>query len=254
MDPTENDVEKNTSGSWRGKIWNRVLTGFLLIMPLAITILIASFIYKLLTGWAAAMLQWKIFKDFADVPGFEFLIRLLALFMMVTLLYLIGWGAKFAIGKRMLVMMERLALKTPMINVVYSTVRHIIDAFSKKKTGMFRKVVLFEYPRKGIYAIGFLTNDNEDEWEISDKTGEDLVSVFLPTTPNPTSGFLLFIPRRECAFLDMGIAEGMRLVISGGAISPGETMTIAPPETASGLVAAQTTTDTQNARKNGEDL
>jgi uncharacterized membrane protein len=230
MDPTENDVEKNTSGSWRGKIWNRVLTGFLLIMPLAITIWIAAVFYAMLTGWAAAMLKWPVFKELAGIPGLEFLIRLLALFLMLALLYLIGWGAKFAIGKRILVVMERAALKIPMINVVYSTIRHIVDAFSKKKTGMFRKVVLFEYPRKGVYAIGFLTNENEEEWEVSRKTGEDLISVFLPTTPNPTSGYLLFIPRRDCVFLDMGIAEGMRLVISGGAISPAEKMTLPIPE------------------------
>jgi len=232
-----NETDKTTlegapvkQGTWRGKAWNRVLTGFLLIMPLAITIWIAAVFYAMLTGWAAAMLKWPIFKELAKIPGFEFIIRLLALFLMFALLYLIGWGAKFAIGKRILVVMERAALKIPMINVVYSTIRHIIDAFSKKKTGMFRKVVLFEYPRKGIYAIGFLTNENEEKWEVSQKTGENLISVFLPTTPNPTSGFLLFIPRKDCVFLDMGIAEGMRLVISGGAISPAEKMTLQIPE------------------------
>jgi uncharacterized membrane protein len=79
--------------------------------------------------------------------------------------------------------------------------------------------VLFEYPRKGLWVIGFLTNENKKAFEINDKTDEELISVFLPTTPNPTSGFLLFVPRRDCKFLKMSVAEGMRLVISGGAVS-----------------------------------
>ena len=81
---------------------------------------------------------------------------------------------------------------------------------------MFRKVVLIEYPRKGIYTIGFLTNENKEDWELSEKTGKDLISLFIPTTPNPTSGFLLFVPRKDCTFLDMKVSEGMKLVISGG--------------------------------------
>ena len=204
------------------------MTGFLLVMPIAITLGIAAFLYGLLTDWAGVILQWKLFEPLRDIPGFETLIRLVSLLLMLCVLYLIGWVAKFAIGKRAIVVSERWILKIPMLNVVYSTVRHIIDAFSTRKKGMFREVVLFEYPRKGIYAIGFLTNDNEEDWELAEKTGKDLLSVFLPTTPNPTSGFLLFIPREDCEILDMGVAEAMRLVISGGTISPNQSLTMNP--------------------------
>ncbi len=223
------DPIRKSSGM--GRVWNRVIAGFILVMPIAITLGIATFLYRLLTDWAGVVLQWHVFKH-KDIPGLETLIRLVSLVLLVCVLYLIGWGARFAIGKRAIVAAERWMLKIPMLNVVYSTIRHIIDAFTTRKKGMFREVVLFEYPRKGIYSIGFLTNDNEENWELSEKTGTHLLSVFLPTTPNPTSGFLLFIPKEDCVILDMGVAEAMRLVISGGTISPNQSLTMKPPETA----------------------
>jgi uncharacterized membrane protein len=84
---------------------------------------------------------------------------------------------------------------------------------------MFRQVILFEYPRKGIWVIGFLTNENKSRFEVNEKSSGEMLSIFLPTTPNPTSGFLLFVPKKDCVFLDMTVAEGMRLVISGGAVT-----------------------------------
>jgi uncharacterized membrane protein len=126
---------------------------------------------------------------------------------------------RYTLGKKLISLADAIMRKVPMLSVVYTTARQIWDAIWSTKSGMFNKVVMFEYPRKGIWVIGFLTNENEDnEWEIQKKTGEDLVSVFLPTTPNPTSGFLLFLPRKDCQYLDMDVAEGMRLVISGGAV------------------------------------
>jgi uncharacterized membrane protein len=116
--------------------------------------------------------------------------------------------------------MEKLIMKIPMLNVVYSTSQQLVDAVRNPNAGMFRQVVLFEYPRKGIYVIGFLTNENTKSCELVEKTEEALISIFLPTTPNPTSGFLLFVPKNDCVFLNMSITEAMRMIISGGAVSP----------------------------------
>jgi uncharacterized membrane protein len=107
-------------------------------------------------------------------------------------------------------------LRLPILRSVYITSRQIGEALWTPKGNMFRQVVLVEYPRKGIYTIGFLTNENKKEWELSVKTNKQLLSIFIPTTPNPTSGFLLFIPREDCQFLDMKVSDGMKLVISGG--------------------------------------
>lgn len=210
-------------GSKFGKIGNKILAGFLLIVPIATTIWIAIFLYDILTEWAGMILEHKAFESMNKVFGVETVVRLFSLFLILFVLYLIGSIAKYAIGKRIAKILERIILKIPMLNIIYTTIQQIRDALSNPHAGMFRKVVLFEYPRKGIYVIGFLTNENTGEWELEEHTGKDLISIFLPTTPNPTSGFLLFVPREDCIFLKMGIAEGMRLVISGGAVAPNTT-------------------------------
>ena len=107
-----------------------------------------------------------------------------------------------------------------MLNRVYSTVRQIGDAIWSPKGSMFRQVVLVEFPRKGLYTIGFLTSENNGKWEIGEKTGLELISVYVPTTPNPTGGYLIFVQRDECIFLDMDVASGMSLVVSCGAVLP----------------------------------
>ena len=203
-----------------GRVGNKILAGFLLIIPIVMTFWIIAFLYDVLTDWAAWILDFKLFASLKDIFGFETMVRLFSLVLVLSALYGIGTVAKYTIGKRIFTIIERGILKIPMLNIVYSTAQQIIDALKNPNAGMFRKVVLFEYPRKGLYVIGFLTNENSADWEIDRKTGMDLISIFLPTTPNPTSGFLLFVPREDCIFLEMGIAEGMRLVISGGAVAP----------------------------------
>jgi len=113
---------------------------------------------------------------------------------------------------------EGILVKVPLINLVYNTVKQIVDTFSQQNNAIFQEVVLIEYPRKGVYAVGFLTN--QAKGEIQEKTGENLVNVFVPTTPNPTSGFLLMLPNDAVIPMEMTIAEGMKLIISGGAVAP----------------------------------
>jgi len=215
------DIPDRGGSKW-GRVGNKILAGFLLVVPIMMTIWITAFLYDLLTDWAAWILEFKVFEPVRTIFGFETIVRIFSLILILAVLFGIGTIAKYAIGKRIMTIMERGILKIPMLSIVYSTAQQIIDALRNPNAGMFRKVVLFEYPRKGLYVIGFLTNENNDNWEIDRKTGKDLISVFLPTTPNPTSGFLLLIPREDCIFLEMGIAQGMRLVISGGAVAPHE--------------------------------
>ena len=116
-------------------------------------------------------------------------------------------------------MLEKLLLRLPMVRTIYSTIQQIGRALIQGGgTGMFRQVVQIEYPKEGCYVLGFLTAEAAAECKAKSK--RDLISIFVPTTPNPTSGFLLFVPREDVLFLEMTVVEGMRLVISGGAVAP----------------------------------
>jgi len=210
-------------------IRNRFLTGLFLIIPLTVTVLILTWFYEKATEWGLTLSNstWlkTLLGSYIKDSWFSSYVRLLAFLAILIGLFLIGELASYTIIRRMLILGENIMLKVPMVKTIYLTSRQIIDAVRAPGGGMFRKVVLFEYPRKGIYVIGFMTNENKSDWEIGKQSGRDLVSIFLPTTPNPTSGFLLFVPREDCIFLEMSVTEGMRLVISGGAVAPGQTQT-----------------------------
>ena len=113
---------------------------------------------------------------------------------------------------------ERVVSRVPVVRTIYGVLKQIFDAVLAQSEGAFREVVLIEYPRKGIWVIGFITSNTEGE--VQRVTPNDMVNLFLPTTPNPTSGFLLFVPRKDCIVLNMTVEEGVKLVISGGIVSP----------------------------------
>ncbi len=197
---------------------NRILAGLLLVVPLGFSLWVAGFLYLKLTGWAV-----DIMSNFVSHPYPEWwmhCVRIGSIIIILVMLFFIGQLARYKVFRMLINLTEWSVMKVPMLNTIYSTCRQIGNAIWAPQGGMFSKVVLFEYPRKDIWVIGFLTNENKDpDWELHEKSGKELISVFLPTTPNPTSGFLLFVPREDCKVLDMPVSEGMRLVISGGAVS-----------------------------------
>ena len=136
------------------------------------------------------------------------------------ILLIIGTGllARNYFGKKLIAMGESIVARIPIISRIYSTIQQISQAFFSEKREVFKKAVLFEYPRKGIYSIGFYTQDTRGP--VQDALEHDVVSIFLPTTPNPTSGFLLFVPKDEIIDLNLTVEEALKLVISGGAIIP----------------------------------
>lgn len=209
----------NKKKSFWALIRNRIFTGFLVVAPIGLSLGIAFFVYKRLTSWSISIIRdIPVFSSFADKIWFTSLVRIFSVLLILLLLFVVGELVKYTIGKRFVSFAEWVVMKTPVLKTVYSLSKELGQAISKKEA--YRKVVLFEYPRKGIYVIGYLTNENFNKDEIQDKTNKNLVSIFLPTTPNPTSGFLLFIPREDCIFLDMDVAEGTRVIISGGGVSP----------------------------------
>ena len=147
----------------------------------------------------------------AKIPGVGIIIA----FILVTL---IGAFVTNVAGRFLVRFGDRLVSRVPVVRTVYGVLKQIFDAVLAQSANAFREVVLIEYPRRGIWVIGFVTSTTRGE--VQRVTEEEMVNVFLPTTPNPTSGFLLFLPRKDCIPLDMSVEEGVKLVISGGIVSP----------------------------------
>jgi uncharacterized membrane protein len=196
-------------------------TGLLTILPLAITIyvfyLVFSFLDNLVGDMIEAVLNYRI-------PGAGFAAGLF-------LIMLIGFIASNIIGSRLIGYFDTLLRRVPIARGIYTGAKQIIDAFTLQGKNAFQKVVLLEYPRKGLYVIGFVTGSSKGE--IQDKTREETLNIFIPTTPNPTSGMLILAPRHEVTELKMTVEEGMKVIISGGLFSPDDPapmLMLEPPE------------------------
>jgi uncharacterized membrane protein len=138
----------------------------------------------------------------------------------ILLIFASGFLMSNIIGQKLLHYVEKILQNIPVVPKVYFGIKQIIDAFSVNGKHMFSKVVLIEYPRKGIFVIGFLTG--ECRGEVQEKTAAKVINVFVPTTPNPTSGMLVLIPEEEIIYLDMTVEEGLKLIVSAGMVVPEE--------------------------------
>ena len=198
-------------------------TGLFVLIPFLAAVWMTWWIYDLLTVWAIGLAAKMNFPGM-DGENSSFWvsqgIRILALVFMFVVVMLVGQLAKMTIGLRLIGLGQKLLLHLPLVSFIYSTCKQIADAMQTSSGGMFHQVVMFEYPMPGSYAIGFLTNENTEPSEIIDRLGKPAVSIFMPTTPNPTSGFLLMIPRDKCIFLKMSVSDAMKLIVSVGTILP----------------------------------
>ncbi len=200
-----------------------ILAGIFVTVPIFLSLWIAWVIFDALTSWGVELsTQIDLGLDFSPSLK-EQIIRIISLIIMVLILVLIGVIARNALGQKLVYGIQQLLLKVPIIKTIYSTSQQVGDALWNANGGdMFSKAVLFEYPRRGSWAVGFLTNENKQQFEITQVLNKELVSVFIPTTPNPTSGFLFLIPREECYILNMSVAEAMKYIVSCGAVIPPE--------------------------------
>ena len=218
--PTKSEPKKKHFQFFR----NMIVTGLLVAVPIVLSLWVAWYLYSRLTGWGLTLAD--SLGLMSELPPFwrTQIIRILALIVVLGVLFFLGVLTKITLGRKVIEKAQALLLKLPLVNFIYSTCKQIGDTImSSKKGSMFQQVVLFEYPRKGCWAIGFMTNENTPEnSEAAHRLGKgNLISVFMPTTPNPTSGFLMLIPRDECIMLDMSVSDAMRLIVSCGAILPG---------------------------------
>lgn len=140
-----------------------------------------------------------------------------AFLLAVALISVVGLLARYYIGKRMIEWTDKAIMHVPLLNKFYGAIKQVNEAFTSGRKSSFKTVVMVEFPREGIYSIGFITSEQHNEMQ--QKTREKVVSVFVPTTPNPTSGFLILVPEEKVTKLDMSVADGIKYIVSLGSIS-----------------------------------
>lgn len=182
-------------------------TGLLTLLPLGITLYVFYLIFNFLDN-----LLGGIFEHYGiRVPGIGFAAG-------IALIFLVGFIASNLIGRKLIFYGELVFQNLPLARSIYTSARQIIDAFTVQGRHAFQQVVLLEYPRQGLYVLGFVTGSSRGE--VQEKTREEVWNIFVPTTPNPTSGMLILAPRKEVIELEMSVEDGMKLIISGGLVSP----------------------------------
>lgn len=200
------------------RIRNNFITGVAIIFPVAITIIIVRHLAININSFILNPLVNFLNLNPYLTQHSIYIAKMLVFFIVILLISSIGWAANIIFLRRLFTFGEKVFLKVPMIGKIYSVTKEIGSAFLGQGKAFFKKVVLVEYPRKGVYSIGFATG--EGKGEIKDATKRELVSLFIPTTPNPTSGIFLLVPKSEVKFLDMTVEEGLKIVVSSGTIAP----------------------------------
>jgi uncharacterized membrane protein len=194
---------------------NAFISGALMLAPLWVTVWAFSKIVDIVGGTFRPLYEDYLPQSLQRIPFFWDLVATVAVVLFVTAL---GYLSHYVFGKFFLSMGERAIQRIPGVGGVYNSVKQVISTFGSQNRNLFNKVVLVEFPRKGSWSIGFLTNKTQGEAQ--SHAGPETWTVFVPTTPNPTSGFLLLLPREEIVELDMSVGDGMKMIISGGAVVP----------------------------------
>jgi uncharacterized membrane protein len=192
--------------------------GLIVLAPLGITLLVISWLVENIGGRFGSYFFFYLPDPILDKANLVILWNLLATLMVIVLIAMLGYLSRYFIGRYFIRIAERVVRTVPFVNRVYGTVKQIVDTFSTQNRAVFTQTVLVEFPRPGIHALGFVTD--RVKGEIQQRTSAELWNVFVPTTPNPTSGFLVMFPKSEIIKLDMTVGEGMKVIISGGALVP----------------------------------
>lgn len=190
------------------RIRNYFIAGLAVLIPLVGSLYVFWLIFNFLDGLLSSLIA-EIFGR--PLPGLGFILTIL-----FTLL--VGYLTSNFLGKKILELVDYIFFRIPLLRNVYSSFKQIVDSFMQQNKTAFKKVVMIEYPRKGLFVLGFLTG--ESRGEVQENTRADTINVFVPTSPNPTSGMLVLVPRQEVIFLKMSVEEGLKLIISGGVFSP----------------------------------
>ena len=187
------------------KIRNNFIAGVVVLIPIGITLYLTLFIIRISGKVIPKEINPNNYLPF-DIPGVEILTAL-------VIITLIGWLSLSFLGKKFFDLFNNVLKKIPILRTIYSAIGQMTESFTKTDDKQ-KSVVLLEYPRKGVWAVGFATKENEGL--IKEKIKEDLINVFVPTTPNPTSGFLLLVPKKDLIFLDISFEQASKFIVSAG--------------------------------------
>ena len=198
-------IDKNIKKSVFSKIRNNFIAGIVVLIPIGITLYLTLFLIRISGQIIPKEINPNNYLPF-DIPGIEIL-------MAILIITLIGWISLSFLGKKFFELFNNILKKIPILRTIYSAIGQMTETFTKSD-GKQKSVVLLEYPRKTIWAVGFATKENEGL--IKDKVGEDIINVFVPTTPNPTSGFLLMVPKKDLIYLDVSFEQASKFIVSAG--------------------------------------
>jgi uncharacterized membrane protein len=213
-------VRKTFFARWRASF----LAGLAVTLPALLTLAVVKWLFGTISSFTDTLLFFlkfsltpqQLYENGQSGPMLWYW-SLLALVLAVFLITVAGVLARYYIGRRMIEWLDLAMMNMPLLNKFYAAIKQVNEAFSGNKNS-FKTVVLVEFPREGMYSVGFLTSDQRDE--VQRKTMENVVSVFIPTTPNPTSGFLVLVPEDKVTKLNMTVADGFKYIVSLGAIVP----------------------------------
>ena len=191
------------------RLRNYFITGIVVLVPIGITLYLTKFFITVSSKLIPSEINPNSYLPFL-IPGLEIVLA-------IIFITFIGYLSLSFIGKKILQLFNDLLKRIPILRTIYSAMGQMAEALAPKRKSK-KSVVLIEYPRKGSWAVGFATKDNKGE--ISKKTNQNLVNVFVPTTPNPTSGFLLMFPKEELVYLDMSFEEASKFIVSAGTSNP----------------------------------
>ncbi len=210
-------MKKTLLAHWRANFF----TGLAVALPAVISIAVIIWLFGTVANITDTLLFFLPRKlthaNQGDGPMHRYW-SLAAIALAILLISILGLLTRYYIGKRLIALVDIVMLRVPLLNKVYSTIKQVNEAFSSGKKSSFKTVVMIQFPGPGMFSLGFLTSEQHDE--VQAKTGKEAVCVFVPTTPNPTSGFLVLVPVENVTKLDLSVAEGIKYIISLGSISP----------------------------------
>ena len=202
-------TKKKSKRSLFSALRNNFIAGIVVLIPIGITLYLTLFFIKISSKILPKEINPNHYLPY-NIPGLEILIS-------VIIITIVGWLSLSFLGKKLFDFFETVLNKIPILRTIYSAVGQLTETFAKNK-GNKKSVVLVEYPRKGTWAVGFATRENTGE--IKNKVGEELINVFVPTTPNPTSGFLLMFQKKEVIYLDISFEQASKFIVSAGSTEP----------------------------------
>lgn len=209
-----NPIDEINAGASTSRIRRYFLAGILVTAPISITIYLTYIFLTFIDSKVASFLPEKWYLALyggTTFPGIGLLVAL-------VFFTIIGWLTTNYFGLLFIKISEYFVDRMPVIRTIYSATKQIFETIMATKSSAFRDVVMLEYPRPGIWSLGFVTGVTEGE--VQDLTEDEVINVFVPTTPNPTSGFLLFVPKSDLKFLNMSVEDGVKMVVSAGIITP----------------------------------